>query len=73
MRKDGFQNVYNVWRRSQFPYGTLSKLIKADCFSSLKLKRVKALWESQALRYQEKISLFKSSLSNYLNQQQVAN
>ena len=28
------------------------------------MKRVEALWEAQALRYQEKVSLFKSSLSD---------
>ena len=64
VRKNGFQNIYDVWSRSELSYGTLSKLIKADCFSNLGLKRVEALWEAQALRYQEKVSLFKSSLSD---------
>lgn len=63
VRKNGFQNICDVWSRSELSYGTLSKLIKADCFSNLGLKRVEALWEAQALRYQEKVSLLKSSLS----------
>ena len=57
-RKNGYRKVYDVWQRSGVSHSVISKIVKADCFHSLGLKRHEALWEANVIKSNNRMPLF---------------
>ena len=61
-RRNGYQGVEDVWRRSGAAPATIQRLAEADAFAELGIERRAALWAARALVKGKELPLFAGDL-----------